>query len=277
MSHLIVPDEARVLMIVGAYGSGKTEISVNLAVQLAQAGQRVQIADLDLVNPYFRCREARALMESHGIRVVVPCGAAQYADLPIVLPEIRAMLHPPEGTITIFDVGGDDVGARAVAAFRPVIAEGDYELWQVLNARRPFTRTVEGALAARCGIEAASRLDVTGFFANTHLIDQTGTDEVLEGWRLGAATAARSGLPLRAVAVMQELADAPELASIDAPLLRMTRHMLPPWKTQRTLATGTTRTQRLPAARPTPIGVPPAAAAMLTGANGTRGEDHGKD
>lgn len=260
----VVPHATRVLMIVGAYGSGKTEIAVNLAIDLARAGQRVQIADLDLVNPYFRCREARALMESHGVRVVVPCGAAAFADLPIVLPEIRAMLHPPPGTLTLFDIGGDDVGARAVAAFRPVIREGEYELLQVLNARRPFTRTVEGALAARAGIEAASRLTVTGFIANTHLVDETGPAEVLEGWTLGSEVAARTGLPLRAVAVMQALSHAPELAPIDVPLLRLVRHMLPPWAVSSRDASAA-----LPAARPTPIGVPrPHPALRASGADG---------
>ncbi|UCF67048.1 MAG: cobalamin biosynthesis protein CbiA, partial [Acidobacteriota bacterium] len=102
------------MMIVGGFGSGKTEVAVNLAINLARRGRTVQVADLDLVNPYFRCREARALMEHHAIRVVVPPGAQAYADLPILLPEIKGMLHPPEDTLSLFDVGGDDVGATVL-------------------------------------------------------------------------------------------------------------------------------------------------------------------
>jgi len=237
-------------MVVGNFGSGKTEVSVNLAIELARAGRRVQVADLDLVNPYFRCREARRLMEGHGIRVVVPPGAQEFADLPILLPEVAGMLEPPADVTSLFDVGGDDVGARALASLRPRIREGSYQLWQVINARRPFTDSVEGCLAMQRSIERASRLRVTGLLANTHLIDQTTTADVLDGWRMARAVSLRNGVPVRCVAVMRDLAGAPELSVIDAPLLRLERHMLPPW-----LRPETPRGE-LPAARPVPIGKP---------------------
>jgi len=229
----IVQTGDRLIAIVGNYGSGKTEVAVNLSLQLARRGSRVQIADLDIVNPYFRCREASVLMQANGIRVVVPQGAQAWADLPIILPEIRGMLHPAPGTISIFDVGGDDVGARALASFRTSIADGDYQLWQVINAKRPFTDTVAGCLAMKRSIETASRFSVTGWLVNSHLIDQTTPETVLEGWRLAQAVAAETGLPIRLVAVMDELADAPELSVIDAPVLRLTRLMTPPWSVPR--------------------------------------------
>lgn len=225
----IVQPGDRLIAIVGNYGSGKTEVAVNLSLKLARRGLRIHIGDLDLVNPYFRCREASVLMQAHGIRVVVPPGAHAWADLPIVLPEIRGMLHPPAGTISILDVGGDDVGARSLASFRTSIAEGDYQLWQVINAKRPFTDTVAGCLAMRRAIETASRWTVTGLLVNSHLVDQTTPQAVLDGWKLGQAVAEETGLPIRLVAVMDTLADAPELAEIDAPMLRMTRLMTPPW------------------------------------------------
>ncbi len=229
----IVRSDDRLIAIVGNYGSGKTEVSVNLSLQLARRGSRIQIADLDIVNPYFRCREATLLMEANGIRVVAPQGAQAWADLPIILPEIRAMLHPAPGTLTIFDVGGDDVGARALASFRTSIADGDYQLWQVINAKRPFTDTVAGCLAMRDAIQKASRFTVTGWLVNSHLIDQTTPDTILEGWRLAQDVSNETGLPIRLVAVMDELADAPELQIIDAPILRLTRLMTPPWSVPR--------------------------------------------
>lgn len=225
----IVQSGDRLIAIVGNYGSGKTEVAVNLSLQLARRGLHIQIGDLDLVNPYFRCREASVLMEAHGIRVVAPPGAQAWADLPIVLPEIRGMLHPPEGTVSILDVGGDDVGARSLASFRTSIAEGDYQLWQVINAKRPFTDTVGGCLAMRRAIETSSRWKVTGWIVNSHLITETTADSVLDGWRLAQAVVKETGVPIRLVAVMDGLADAPELSVIDAPVLRMTRLMNPPW------------------------------------------------
>ena len=232
----IVRSTDRVIAIVGGYGSGKTEVAVNLSLQLADAGVRVQIADLDLVNPYFRCREARDLMASRGIRVVVPPGTQVWADLPIVLPEIRGMLRPPDGTVSIFDVGGDDVGAKALASFRTSIADGDYQLWQVVNAKRPFTSSVTGCLEMRRAIEHASRWKVTGLLVNSHLIDATTPATVLEGWHLARAVAAEGDVPIRGVAVMAPLADDAELAAIDVPILRLHRHMRPPWLRPRTLS-----------------------------------------
>jgi hypothetical protein len=229
---LVQPGD-RVIAIVGNYGSGKTEVSVNLSLQLARRGARVAIADLDIVNPYFRCREARDVMHAHGIRVVAPEGAQAWADLPIVLPEIRGLLRPPPGAISIFDVGGDDVGARALASLRTCVSDGEYQLWQVVNAKRPFTGTVAGCLAMRRSIEQASRFKVTGWLVNSHLIDQTTPETVLEGWRLGQDLAAATGLPVRLVAVMDHLADAPALASIGAPMLRMHRLMTPLWSVPR--------------------------------------------
>ena len=246
----VVGREDRLVIIVGSYGSGKTEVCVNLAIELARAGRKVQIADLDIVNPYFRCREARVLMERHGIRVVVPPGAQAFADLPIVLPEIRGMLNPPEGMLTIFDVGGDDVGAKVLASLRTSIMR--YELWQVVNSKRPFTDTLEGCIAMQHAVEKSSRLKITGVVANSHLIDQTTPGVVREGWRLAEKVADRADVPVRCVAVMRELSDSPELSQISVPLLRMQRHMLPPW-IQPGAGAGTTA---VPAAPPQPIGKP---------------------
>ena len=245
----VIPAE-RVIALVGAYGSGKTEVSVNLALHLRQHGLTVQIADLDLVNPYFRCREACALMDAAGIRVVIPPGAQAFADLPIIVPQIAGMLSPPEGTVSVLDVGGDDVGARALASFRPLLHDGAYELWQVVNARRPFSDSVAACLEMQDAIRLSSRLQVTGIVANTHLIDQTTEAVVLDGVALARAVAQAAAVPLRLVAVMDELADAPGIRDLPEPVLRLHRRMLPPWLDRRP------RCERgdVPAARPIPIG-----------------------
>lgn len=173
--------EERVVLIVGNYGSGKTEVAVNLAIRLS-GRQRVAIADLDIVNPYFRCREARVEMERYGIRVINPEGEYHSADLPIILPEVRGVVLDGEGTL-ICDVGGDDVGARVLSSLADVFADRPCTMLQILNAKRPFTETVDGCL--KIGeIEAASRLRITGLVSNTHLLEETDVPTVLEGLRL---------------------------------------------------------------------------------------------
>ena len=220
---------ARLVAFVGNYGSGKTEVAVNYALQLAARGETVAIADLDIVNPYFRCREATEQMEERGIRVVAPQGANKHADLPIMLPEIKGLLSHEAG-ISILDVGGDDVGARALSHIAPEFPDpGQYRMLQVINQSRPFTDTVDGCLRMREQIETSSRLFVTGLVSNTHLIMETTPDTVLEGYRFALEVAERAGLPLEMAVVPAWIADELDLTAFDAPVLVINREMLPPW------------------------------------------------
>jgi hypothetical protein len=251
-----VPSE-QLVIIVGNYGSGKTEVAVNLALCLVDAGNEVHIADLDIVNPYFRSREARALMEWRGIRVVIPPGEQVYADLPIVLPEIKGMLQPAAGVFSLFDVGGDDVGARMLSSLREPLGALPYALLQVINSRRPFTGTVEGCLKMQRSIESASRLAVTGYVVNSHLIEQTTVDVVIEGYDLARAVSARSGVPIALVSAMGDLARHPAVVGLHAPILALERIMLPPWlRRPEKHDSASLKPDDLPAARARPIGKP---------------------
>jgi len=220
-----------ILMIAGGYGSGKTEVAVNLAIEAAKTIGRVRLADLDLVNPYFRCREAAALMEGHGVRLVAPPGIKAFADLPIILPEIAALFRPEPDALNILDVGGDDVGSRVLASFRSRIGDEPYELWMVINACRPFTNTVKGCLRMQAEIETASRLKVTGLIANAHLIGETRGEIIEKGWRLAEEVSAQNGLPVKFVTVMENVQDQMGDIHISAPIFPLKRFMLPPWLT----------------------------------------------
>ena len=220
---------APIVGFVGNYGSGKTEVSVNYALQLAATGAKVAIADLGIVNPYFRCREATDRMEAAGIEVVVPRGANMYGELPIMLPEVRGLLSRPEG-IAILDVGGDDVGARALSHMaHDFPAVGRYRLLQVVNRSRPFTDTVEGCLRMRAQIESSSRLFVSGLVANTHLIEQTTAETVVEGYEFALEVGERAELPVELVVVPIWLVDEVDMTSFRCPALVIDREMTPPW------------------------------------------------
>jgi hypothetical protein len=218
-----------VTLITGNYGSGKTEVAVNLARILACDRKDITLADLDIVNPYFRCREAARELEDLGVRVIIPREGYFFADLPIILPEIKGAMLEGSG-VFIGDVGGDDVGARVLSSFADVFVEGEYELLLVLNANRPFTDTAEGSIKVIGEIEAASRLKVTGIVVNTHLMEDTNCDTIHLGYSLGEAVSKERKLPLRFVTVpadlMEEFADSP-FSEIRLPIRRT---MLPPWK-----------------------------------------------
>ena len=219
----------RLVMIVGNYGSGKTEVSVNLALGLAAAGKKVVIADLDIVNPYFRSREAGELMSRNGIDVVIPPGEQQFADLPIVVPRVKAMLEPGEDDYSIFDVGGDDVGAKMLSSFNEALGDNPYSLLQVINSKRPFTDSVDGCVKMGEMIEESSRLEVSGYIVNSHLIEQTTAEVVLEGYRLAKKVSDRTGKPIEFVTAMGEIAADDVLKEIEVPVMRLERNMLPPW------------------------------------------------
>ena len=195
-------------LFLGNYGSGKTEVSVNFALHLA--GQlepgSVTLVDLDLVNPYFRSREPKEVLERAGVRVVVPDGKYTHADLPILVPAVRGALRGSTGHV-ILDVGGDDVGARVLGALRDGLPEGSYRALMVLNGSRPFTGDVAGVERIRKEIELAGRISVTGLVSNTHLMEATTLETVLAGVELAAQVEAKSGLPLEFVTAPLELVD----------------------------------------------------------------------
>lgn len=242
----------RLIMVAGNYGSGKTEVAVNLAIALSKRGFVVSIADLDIVNPYFRCREARTLMEKHDIRVVMPPASLTWADLPIIVPEIKGMLNPEKNQVSLFDVGGDEVGARLLSSFVDPLGDSPYALWQVINSRRPFTDTVGGCLKMKDGIEKTSRLKVTGFVVNSHLMQETTPEVILEGYHLARQASEQSGVPTMFVTAMNDLADAPGLSEVEVPVLRLKRYMLPPWIRPEEEE----ETRETPAGRTVPIGRP---------------------
>jgi len=218
-----------IVVIVGNYGSGKTEVAINLAVNRKRSGLDVRIADLDLVNPYFRTREARKALEALGIEVVLPPQEYMQADLPILSPTIAGMIRQPDGLI-LLDVGGDDAGATVLAALGDAFSGVDVHMLQVVNPMRPQTATVEGCLKMKDEIQASAKLTISGLIGNANLIDETGTQEIYEGHDFLQKLSAASGLPLAFITVAQELMAGIEIERFSCPILTIVRQLVPPWK-----------------------------------------------
>jgi RecA/RadA recombinase len=218
----------RVTVFVGHFGSGKTEIALNRALDLAASGERVTIADLDVVKPYFRTRAARAILSAAGIELLAPTGANVHADLPIIVPQIRSSLRDGQRRM-IIDVGGDDTGARVLGSLSDVVPRHDTECLLVLNFRRPSTPDPESAAAMVREIEAVGRLPIDGLISNTHLMDETTAEIVLEGYRQAVATARLVGVPLVAVTVAAGLELDLEDRALECPVISMRRIVKPPF------------------------------------------------
>ncbi len=212
--QLAEPVEAPVYVVCGHYGSGKTEFSVSLALREADKGRRVALADLDIVNPYFRSRERAELMEAHGIRVISSMlGHETTIEIPAISPEVRAPLAD-RSTEVILDMGGDAVGAKILAQFRAQIRTRPHELLIVVNAYRPETATLDGVLRYLDSIQSVAGLRASGLVSNTHLLRDTTADDVRTGLELCREVSRACGVPIKYVAAIPAALDDPPLAEL---------------------------------------------------------------
>ncbi len=185
----------RLTLVTGHYGTGKTEFSVNLALALAEAGERTALADLDIVNPYFRGRERRELLEAAGVRLIATSQALADADVPALPAELHALLE--DRTVRgVLDIGGDPSGARVLARYRPRIVKEDYQLLYVVNAARPEVRTAERGVEVLRAIETVTGLACTGLVNNTHLCGETTAEDIREGAALAGEVSRLTGIPV---------------------------------------------------------------------------------
>ena len=218
-----------IIIIVGNYGSGKTEVAINLAVNQRRSGSEVKIADLDLVNPYFRTREARKPLSELGIQVVVPDEKYLQADLPILSPAISGLIRRPS-QLTIIDAGGNDVGATVLAALADSFGKKHVQMLQVVNPFRPFTDTVENCLKMRDEIETASKMTVNGIIGNANMIDETSLEDIYNGYDFVKALSEKSRLALHFITAPVELLPELEVSRFSCPVLPIERQLVPPWK-----------------------------------------------
>jgi RecA/RadA recombinase len=219
-----------IVVIVGNYGSGKTEVAVNLALDQHARGTQVRVADLDLVNPYFRTREVRHLMARLGIEMVLPPEGWLQADLPILTPQVSGLIRKPGG-LAILDVGGDGAGATVLAALADAFQSSgpSLQMFQVVNPFRPNTQTVERCLAMRAAIEAAAHMRITGWIGNAHLLDETTIDHIQEGYELMRALSKASELPLICITAGEALIPETRKMALACPVLTIHRQLVPPW------------------------------------------------
>ncbi|MBR9986490.1 MAG: cobalamin biosynthesis protein CbiA [Desulfosarcina sp.] len=226
-----------IVIIVGAYGSGKTEVAINLAVHMNARGTAVRLADLDLVNPYFRTREARQALRRLGIDVVLPPDRYMHADLPILTPEVSGMLRHPSG-LTLLDVGGDDVGATVLAALADAMEGKTPQVLQVINPNRPHTDTVSACLMMRQAIEARARMTITGIIGNANFMEETTTRDILAGYAFSTRVAEAANIPLVFITTPAALLTRLDKKDIHCPVLALRRQLVPPWKRADTLDAG---------------------------------------
>jgi hypothetical protein len=195
-----------VIVIIGAYGSGKSEYAINYTWELKQSGKRVTLVDMDVVNPYFRSREVRDEFAHHGIIVVAPEGGYAHADVPMLSPRIMGAVEEYH-RIPVLDVGGDPAGCRTLARYVNNIKKRGYQLKVVINTKRPFTSDYEGIIYMLETLEFSSRLKVTELVCNTNLMEHTDEEIVRGGIKLIDRVAKATNLKFTDYLVMDKYKD----------------------------------------------------------------------
>jgi hypothetical protein len=199
-------DHKRLTLFAGHYGSGKTNIAVNYALLLAAEGKKVCIADLDIVNPYFRTKDSAKELDAAGIDLISPQFANSNVDLP-ALPAEAYRLVTDRQTYGIMDIGGDDRGAYALGRYVPsILEENDYRMIFVANCYRPLTRTPEEALEVMREIEEACKLRFTDIINNSNLGPETTAETVLASQDYVETLSKLSGLPIFATSAVEPVA-----------------------------------------------------------------------
>jgi RecA/RadA recombinase len=220
---------ADITIITGHFGSGKTEMAVNFALEARKNNEKVAVADLDIVNPYYRARDARAIFAENGIELIAPAERLASSDLPIVSGDIYRVIYDSAYKV-IVDAGGDKDGATALGQFYNDWKDMDPEVLFILNANRPYVSTLEGAVDTLLKIEKASRLKITGIINNSNVGNETTLADVENGLELSRALSEKLNIPLLSTTLSQHLSAEADSFLAVSQVKVISRYLKLPWE-----------------------------------------------
>ncbi len=191
------------IIITGHYGSGKSNIAINLALEYAKKDKKVFLIDCDIVNPYFRSADSKELLEANGVGLIAPLYANTNLDIPALPPDIQKVFAMD--CIAIWDIGGDDAGAIVLGRYADSIKKDGYEMYYVLNFYRPLTETAEEMTDLMLEIEVSSKLKCTAIINNSNLGVDTDSKTVSDTFAEADIVAEKTGLPIKFTSVLTSL------------------------------------------------------------------------
>ena len=203
---IIIENTKRITVFAGHYGSGKTNIAVNYAIKLKNDGKNVSITDLDIVNPYFRAKDSKDILEEMGIRFI----SSQYANSNVDTPALPAEAYAAfedKSSYAVIDVGGDDRGALALGRYAPYLLADEYEMLFVINKYRFLTATAEETVAVMKEIEEAAGVKFTAIVNNSNLGEETTKENVLNSIEYAKKISDITALPIKLTTVREAISD----------------------------------------------------------------------
>jgi len=217
---------ARITVLVGHFGSGKTEIALNSALAIKRSGEEVTLVDLDIVNPYFRSAVHKEALESKGVEVITPTFALSSVDIPALSNRIQSVFVDKTRRV-VFDVGGDETGAVALGRYKPFFEQDDYDALFVVNAYRPMSETADEVMTLMRLVESRARLKISGLVHNSNIAHVTMPEDVTRGARVIDEASRLSGVPVVAVAGMPRVLKG--MKGNLPPTIELERLMKPEW------------------------------------------------
>jgi septum formation inhibitor-activating ATPase MinD len=200
--------DKRITLFCGHYGSGKTNIAVNAALKLSEEYKNIALADLDIVNPYFRTKDSSSMLSEKGIRLI----CSEYANTNVDIPALPAEIYTITDDKTlksVVDIGGDDRGAYVLGRIsEKIVSENDYDMLMVINSYRPLTRDAQSTMEVLNEIETAAKIKFTGLINNSNLGEETTPEDVLASLEYAQSVSKATGLPVVATTVKEELYEA---------------------------------------------------------------------
>ncbi len=193
------------IIVTGHYGSGKSNISVNLAIEYAKKYKKVYLIDCDIVNPYFRSADSKELLEANGVALIAPLYANTNLDIPALPADIQRVFATD--CIAIWDIGGDDSGAIVLGRYADSIMKDGYEMYYVLNFYRPLTENSDEMTSLMYEIERSSHLKCTALINNSNLGTETSVSDISATFEEASSVSEKTGLPLKYVCVKESLSD----------------------------------------------------------------------
>lgn len=200
--------DSKLQIIIGAYGSGKSEISVNIARTMKENSpeDKILLADMDIVNPFYRSSDASSYLQNIGVRTIVPSYANSNVDAPVLTGEMYVIFDDPSYR-GVFDIGGEDMGATVLGSLKSRLKDFDKKIYMVVNTLRPFTSDVAGIVSMTHDLQEAAGFSIDGYINNTNLLEQTTSDMILEGEKLILEASKISNIPLVCNSIMEGVMD----------------------------------------------------------------------